>query len=174
MPTFDYRADDAQGRHCKGRLEADSPSARSTAVTSERGLWPRDVSEIRVAAGMKSSLGTGRLSAADLALLTLQLSTLVQAGLPLEEALDAVAKQSAKRRVASPRSAVRSRVMEGRAATASRPGSPRPSPNCSAPRSLRVSAPVIWAMCWSNWLRIPRRVRPRGKRSRWPWSTRRF
>jgi general secretion pathway protein F len=55
------------------------------------------------------------LSAADLALLTLQLSTLVQAGLPLEESLEAVAKQSAKRRVASLLSAVRSRVMEGHA-----------------------------------------------------------
>jgi general secretion pathway protein F len=43
------------------------------------------------------------------------LSTLVQAGLPLEESLEAVAKQSAKRRVASLLSAVRSRVMEGHA-----------------------------------------------------------
>ncbi|KAB0505688.1 type II secretion system inner membrane protein GspF [Pseudomonas moorei] len=114
MPTFDYRADDAQGRPCKGRLEADSPR-HARQLLRERGLWPRDVSEIRVAAGTKSSLGSGRLSAADLALLTLQLSTLVQAGLPLEEALDAVAKQSAKRRVAGLLSAVRSRVMEGHA-----------------------------------------------------------
>ena len=55
------------------------------------------------------------MKAAELALLTLQLSTLVQAGLPLEEALEAVAKQSAKRRVAGLLSAVRSRVMEGHA-----------------------------------------------------------
>ena len=114
MPTFDYRADDAQGRRCKGRLEADSPR-HARQLLRERGLWPRDVSEIRVTAGTKTSFGTGRLSAADLALLTLQLSTLVQAGLPLEEALDAVAKQSAKRRVAGLLSAVRSRVMEGHA-----------------------------------------------------------
>ncbi len=25
MPTFDYRAEDLQGRRCKGRVEADSP-----------------------------------------------------------------------------------------------------------------------------------------------------
>ena len=111
MPTFDYRADDYQGRRRKGRLEADNPR-HARQLLRERGLWPRDIKEIRVAAGDNRP---GRLSAADLALLTLQLSTLVQAGLPLEESLEAVAKQSAKRRVASLLSAVRSRVMEGHA-----------------------------------------------------------
>lgn len=114
MPTFDYRADDAQGRRCKGRLEADSPR-HARQLLRERGLWPRDVRQIRVADGTSPQRRAGRLSAADLALLTLQLSTLVQAGLPLEEALDAVAKQTAKRRVAGLLSAVRSRVMEGHA-----------------------------------------------------------
>ncbi|MGY2258272.1 type II secretion system inner membrane protein GspF [Pseudomonas sp. SDO55104_S430] len=111
MPDFEYRADDAQGRRCKGRLEADSPR-QARQLLRERGLWPRDVKEIRIAAGASPQ---HRLSAADLALLTLQLSTLVQAGLPLEEALQAVAKQSAKRRVTGLLSAVRSRVMEGHA-----------------------------------------------------------
>ncbi|MEB2514611.1 type II secretion system inner membrane protein GspF [Pseudomonas sp. YuFO20] len=111
MPTFDYRAEDDQGRRRKGRLEADNPR-HARQLLRERGLWPRDIKEIRVAAGDNRP---GRLSAADLALLTLQLSTLVQAGLPLEESLEAVAKQSAKRRVASLLSAVRSRVMEGHA-----------------------------------------------------------
>lgn len=114
MPTFNYRADNAQGRRCKGRLDADSPR-HARQLLRERGLWPRELSEIRVAGSTNTSRGAGRMSAADLALLTLQLSTLVQAGLPLEEALDAVAKQSAKRRVAGLLSAVRSRVMEGHA-----------------------------------------------------------
>ncbi|MGY2186085.1 type II secretion system inner membrane protein GspF [Pseudomonas sp. SDO5591_S426] len=114
MPTFDYRADDAQGRRCKGQLEADS-DRHARQLLRERGFWPRSVSAVQVADGVNAPRGAGRLSAADLALLTLQLSTLVQAGLPLEEALDAVAKQSAKRRVAGLLSAVRSRVMEGHA-----------------------------------------------------------
>jgi general secretion pathway protein F len=71
--------------------------------------------EVRVGGGTGQQSRGGRLSAADLALLTLQLSTLVQAGLPLEEALDAVAKQSSRRKVAGLLSAVRSRVMEGHA-----------------------------------------------------------
>ena len=112
MPTFDYRAQDAQGRRCKGRLEADGPRhARSQ--LRERGLWPLALSEARVSSGAGIQSRVGRLGAADLALLTLQLSTLVQAGLPLEEALEAVAKQSSKRKVAGLLSAVRRRVMEG-------------------------------------------------------------
>ncbi|PMZ88875.1 MULTISPECIES: type II secretion system inner membrane protein GspF [unclassified Pseudomonas] len=113
MPTFDYRARDAQGRSCKGRLEADGPR-HGRQLLRERGLWPRVLTEVRGGGAGQQSRG-GRLSAADLALLTLQLSTLVQAGLPLEEALDAVAKQSSKRKVASLLWAVRSRVMEGHA-----------------------------------------------------------
>jgi general secretion pathway protein F len=113
VPTFDYRARDAQGRSCKGRLEADGPR-HGRQLLRERGLWPRVLTEVRGGGAGQQSRG-GRLSAADLALLTLQLSTLVQAGLPLEEALDAVAKQSSKRKVASLLWAVRSRVMEGHA-----------------------------------------------------------
>lgn len=114
MPTFDYRADDAQGRPCKGRLEADSPR-HARQLLRERGCWPRAVRELRATGDGHARQGAGRLSAADLALLTLQLSTLVQAGLPLEEALEAVAKQSARRRVSGLLSAVRSRVLEGHA-----------------------------------------------------------
>ncbi|MCP2023877.1 UNVERIFIED_ORG: general secretion pathway protein F [Pseudomonas reinekei] len=114
MPTFDYRALDAQGRSCKGRLEADGPR-HARQLLRERGVWPRVLIEVRVGRDTgKQPRGAG-LSAADLALLTLQLATLVQAGLPLEEALEAVAKQSSKRKVAGLLSAVRSRVMEGHA-----------------------------------------------------------
>jgi general secretion pathway protein F len=114
MPTFDYRAEDAQGRRCKGRVESDSPR-HARQLLRERGLLPSELRE----AGESRTIGIrpagGRLSPADLALLTLQLSTLIQAGLPLEEALGAVAQQSQKRRVVHLLSAVRSRVMEGHA-----------------------------------------------------------
>lgn len=112
MPTFDYRADNAQGRRCKGRIDADSPR-HARQLMREQGLWPRELHEVRVGGDNGLQPGRARLGAADLALLTLQLSTLVQAGLPLEEALEAVAKQSAKGKVAGLLSAVRSRVMEG-------------------------------------------------------------
>jgi general secretion pathway protein F len=114
VPTFDYRADDAQGRRCKGRLEADSPR-HARQLMRERGLWPRELHEVSTGGAAGTQPRSGHLSAADLALLTLQLSTLVQAGLPLEEALEAVTKQTGRRKVAGLLSAVRSRVMEGHA-----------------------------------------------------------
>ena len=127
MPTFDYRADDAHGRRCKGRLEADS-SRHARQLMRERGLWPRQLNQINATDGTGTQPRGGRLSAADLALLTLQLSTLVQAGLPLEEALEAVAKQSAGRKVAGLLSAVRSRVMEGHALSTALAQFPRAFP----------------------------------------------
>lgn len=111
MPTFDYRADNAQGHRCRGRLEAENPR-HARQLLRERGLWPFQLKELRGEQGARRS---GRLNAADLALLTLQLSTLVQAGLPLEEALEVVARQTSKRRVAGLLWAVRGRVMEGHA-----------------------------------------------------------
>ncbi|TWC10537.1 MULTISPECIES: type II secretion system inner membrane protein GspF [unclassified Pseudomonas] len=114
MPTFDYRAEDARGRRCRGRVEADSPR-HARQLLRERGLLPSELLEVREQLTTGSRRVGVRLSSADLALLTLQLSTLIQAGLPLEEVLGAVAQQSQKRRVAGLLAAVRSRVMEGHA-----------------------------------------------------------
>jgi len=126
MPTFDYRAQDRQGRPCKGRQEADSPR-HARQLLRERGLLP---SQVQVAAerGMHGQGRAAGLSASERALPTLQLSTLVQAGLPLEEALEAVAQQSQKRRVASLLSQVRGRVMEGQSLAAALGAFPRAFP----------------------------------------------
>lgn len=113
MMLFDYQAQDAAGRRCRGQQQAQSPR-HARQLLRERGLLPV---EITPAAG-QSRLGKGgmsgqRLRSAELTLLTLQLSTLIQAGLPLEEALLAVAAQSEKRRVSHLVTAVRTRITEG-------------------------------------------------------------
>jgi len=129
MPAFDYQAQDANGRRCRGQQEADSPR-HARQLLRERGLLPVQLKSVRGQSGTGSgSQRSARLKASELALLTLQLSTLIQAGLPLEEALRAVAAQSEKRRVGNLLAAVRSRVMEGYDLASALAGFPKAFPD---------------------------------------------
>ena len=95
MPAFDYVALDAKGKQKKGVLEGDSPRQVRQQL-KEQGLVPLSVEtntqKAKEQTG-KISLGRVSISAADLALITRQLATLLSAGLPLEEAMKALAKQ---------------------------------------------------------------------------------
>jgi len=115
MPAFDYSALNAKGRREKGVLEGDT-ARQVRQLLRDQGLTPLDVEEI--ARRRESSSAPGRvrfhrIAAADLALLTRHLATLLRAGAPLEEALANVARQSRRNRIKSVVLAVRSRVMEG-------------------------------------------------------------
>ncbi|UCP00126.1 GspF family T2SS innner membrane protein variant XcpS [Metapseudomonas lalkuanensis] len=114
MAAFEYLALDARGRQQKGVLEADS-ARQVRQLLRERQLAPLEVRATRVreqAERGRFSLARG-LSARDLALVTRQLATLVQAALPIEEALRAAAAQSGSSRIQSMLLAVRARVLEG-------------------------------------------------------------
>ena len=117
MGAFEYTALDSGGRQHKGIIEGDTARHVRT-LLRERALLPVTVTEVvereaRRNAGSFSLLR--RVSAADVALLTRQLATLVRAGLPLEEALLAVSQQTERPRVQSILIGVRARVMEGHA-----------------------------------------------------------
>ncbi|MEO0577818.1 MAG: type II secretion system inner membrane protein GspF, partial [Pseudomonadota bacterium] len=114
MGAFEYVALDGAGKEKRGILEGDTPR-HVRQMLRERSLLPLKITEsAEKESRRQSSLGLRRgLSANDLALLTRQLATLVQAGLPLEEALLAVGQQSEKQRVQSIVLGVRSKVMEG-------------------------------------------------------------
>ncbi|NWE24711.1 type II secretion system inner membrane protein GspF [Pseudomonas gingeri] len=128
MPTFEYHAQDAHGRRCRGQQQAES-ARHARQLLRERGLLPTELKAARSQSVAFGGHGAGtRLGAAELALLTLQLSTLIQAGLPLEEALLAVAVQSEKRRAGSLLAAVRGRVMEGYELSSALAGFPRAFP----------------------------------------------
>ncbi|MDT4807292.1 Type II secretion system protein F [compost metagenome] len=120
MAAFEYLALDHAGRQQKGVLEADS-ARQVRQLLRERQLAPLEVRPTRVRE--QASTGTFSfsrgLSARDLALLTRQLATLVQAGLPIEEAVRAAAAQASAPRVQSMLLAVRARVLEGHSLAAS-------------------------------------------------------
>jgi general secretion pathway protein F len=112
--AFEYTALDPAGKERKGILEGDTPR-HIRQLLREQQLLPVSVAEVaqKEAKRQRSFSLLRRVSAADLALLTRQLATLVRAGLPLEESLLAVSQQTEKPRVQSIVLGVRSRVMEG-------------------------------------------------------------
>src|SRR5579872_7391178 len=104
MGAFEYTALDPAGRSRRGVIEGDTPR-HVRSLLRERQLLPVTVEEV-AAQESRRQLRAGlsfvrRVSAADLALLTRQIATLVRASLPLEEALLAVSQQTEKPRVQS-------------------------------------------------------------------------
>jgi general secretion pathway protein F len=116
MGAFEYTALDAAGRSRKGVIEGDTPR-HVRSLLRERQLLPVTIESIADEATHRRKRGAFSLrrgiSAADLSLLTRQLSTLVRAGLPLEEALLAVSEQTERPRVQSIVLGVRAKVVEG-------------------------------------------------------------
>jgi general secretion pathway protein F len=114
MGAFEFVAIDKSGKESRGLLEGDTPK-HVRQLLRERQLLPVKVTEVtqRESGPRKSFTLRRGLSAAELALVTRQLATLSQSGLPLEEALHAVGQQNDNPRTKSILLGVRSRVMEG-------------------------------------------------------------
>ncbi|MGI9278878.1 MAG: type II secretion system inner membrane protein GspF [Endozoicomonas sp.] len=119
MAAYEFIALDRNGRQEKGTREADS-SRQVRQQLREQGWTPLSVDPVtsptpgRSDQGFLSGLSLQRgMSALDLATLTRQLATLIQASMPVEEALLAVAEQQEKKFLKTRLMAVRSRVLEG-------------------------------------------------------------
>ncbi len=113
MPAFEFTALDAKGRQEKGLLEGDTPR-QVRSMLRERGLMPLTVQEVAESkANRRSFFQPGGWSHTELTLFTRQLATLARSGLPLDEALAAVAQQSESKRVKRITLGVRSEVVEG-------------------------------------------------------------
>ena len=138
MAAFDYQALDINGKSRKGVIEADSPRAARQLLRDQR-LTPLELRDAqkKPAAG---AAGHGfswdavlqparQLSTPELALITRQLSTLLQASLPLEEALLAIGEQNDSRNLKAIILAVRSKVLEGHTLAASLADFPKAFPH---------------------------------------------
>jgi general secretion pathway protein F len=112
VPAFAYQALDQNGKTQHGVLQGDTARAVRSALR-ERGLNPLSVEEVAENSRRTSLFARRGLSGAQLALLTRQLSTLIAAGLPIDEALAALSEQDDNERQRGITVALRSRVMEG-------------------------------------------------------------
>lgn len=120
MPAYHFKAMNSQGQEQKGVIEAESEK-HARQLLRDKTLVPLQVKsaqekkfpgkEVRFSVFTKAR----GLSSKELAMVTRQFATLLSAGLPIEEALLAVAEQSEKTRIKGLILSVRSKVVEGHA-----------------------------------------------------------
>ncbi|MGO4329710.1 type II secretion system inner membrane protein GspF [Cupriavidus sp. 2TAF22] len=115
MPAYRYEAVDAAGKTDRGVIEADSPK-QARGQLRARGLTPLNVDPLAGVGGVQKSSTASfvrRLSTQEQALFTRQLASLIVAGLPLDEALAALADQAERRYVHELLAGIRAEVMGG-------------------------------------------------------------
>ena len=116
MPAFRYEAVDNVGATHKGVVNADSARA-ARADLRVQGFTPLNVEAIAAQvdnAGVATRRGFGeKLSQVELALFTRQLASLLEAGLPLEQAFTALLEQAERPYVRDLIASIRSEVMGG-------------------------------------------------------------
>ncbi len=110
MAKFAYVALDAKGKESKGTIEADNQNAAITRL-KEQGLFPTNITDVAAAAGKKARPAVrgattrpatrkalilpfgGTVKTKQLMVVTRQLATLIDAGLPLLRGLQVIARQ---------------------------------------------------------------------------------
>lgn len=112
MAFYAWTATDAAGKTQRGTLQAEGQK-QVRQWLREQKLMPVSITETReTAAGGKAKTGV-KLSTPVLSMFTRQLSTLVNAALPLESALKAISKQTEDKKLAAMVVEIREKVVEG-------------------------------------------------------------
>jgi len=96
MPVFEYKALDANGKKIKGIMDADSESMARTKLRSA-GKYPISIAinEKSNAQGSRRTLRLfERVKSEETSVMTRQLATLLEAGIPLVQALDSLVAQT--------------------------------------------------------------------------------
>jgi len=113
MPTFRYKAYNAAGGSVAGTVDAESERQALQQLKSQ-GLMPRDVREEGMTEIVSASFSFQRgISAADLALFTRRLATLVASSVPLFEAMGSLHEQEESGKLKQVLARVRDRIAEG-------------------------------------------------------------
>jgi general secretion pathway protein F len=114
MTAFRYTAYDLSGRESKGVLEADSARLARGALR-EQGLFPLEVNAIEAEEQRATGGARLRLASADLARITRQMSTLIGAGLTIEQTFSALVEQAEAEAEKQLLVRLKASVMEGQA-----------------------------------------------------------
>jgi general secretion pathway protein F len=119
---YEYKGLNSEGREINGMIDADNPKTARSRLKNQ-GIFPTEVHEGAASprsrdgkSGIESLFGKSlfeRISPLEMALMTRQLSTLISAGLPLMEALDALTEQIEHPPMKQMISGIRERIKEG-------------------------------------------------------------
>ena len=112
MAFYAWTATDVAGKTQRGTLQAEGQK-QVRQMLREQKLMPVSISETREAASAGKAKTGARLSTPVLSMFTRQLSTLVNAALPLESALKAISKQTEDKKLAAMVVEIREKVVEG-------------------------------------------------------------
>jgi general secretion pathway protein F len=110
MAAFRYEALDAEGQAVSGVLQADTPR-QARALLRAQGLLPSAVDAVSSRPAQRA--WGPRFSAAELSLLTQQLATLLDSGLTVEQALNALIEQSTQPVTRDTLAGIKAEVMAG-------------------------------------------------------------
>ena len=114
MPVFEYEALDGVGKAIRGIVDAESVRTARSKLRSQ-GIYPTGIQEESAAAAQRGSSIRlfGRVKAKELALVFRQLTTLLEAGIPLVSSLSALIGQSGNPALRTILTQIRERVREG-------------------------------------------------------------
>ncbi len=116
MPVYEYKALDKKGKTITGIVDADS-SQEARGKLREQEVYITDLSETLSVHGKSRSAGIAlftRISSIEVSIVIRQLSTLLNAGIPLVEALSAIIDQMDNKGLEKILSQARESVREGR------------------------------------------------------------
>jgi general secretion pathway protein F len=111
---YEYHALDSQGRQKKGVIEASGQKVASRKLR-EQGLYPTKMMAARHGVERNHSPLLRRVDSGSLAVATRQLSTMLSAGMPLDETLATVAEQQELAQLGNALTRVREEVLQGSA-----------------------------------------------------------
>lgn len=127
MAGFRYQCLDAAGKQVDGVVEADN-ARLARAKLRELGLWVLDMQELAEGDAQGKRSRSGGVSTAELALITRQFATLLDAGLTIERALTVLIEQAENLRLRDVLAGVRSEVLAGSAMSVALARHPRVFP----------------------------------------------
>ena len=117
MPVFEYNAISTTGKKLKGNVDAENIRIARQKLKSQ-GIYVTDIKEgleNNVSKKGEINFGKNKISLKDLSIITSQLTTLIIAGLPLVNALQALTEQTESRNIKRILTDVRESVEEGNA-----------------------------------------------------------